>query len=280
MKTVLKISVLLNAILLGGLVFLWPHPQKSGVTTPLIAPMAQSSALPIVHTVMEPAPFRWSQLVSTNDYRLFVANLRASGCPESTVESIVRGDTEQVFSTMRQRSGAGAMDNGRWSEQSQNQMVAYLLGQAPTEEQGIIAEKPVANGQNNRPADNLPSTAVAMAAFIQNFDLNTPGMTPEQAQETANVRASFLAQVSAVNTAVNNQAIQPASQAGADSSSSSQDGTDGTQVSGTGGRRPLWHMTDPALLQAEEAESVLGGLFGSGAAGQYDQYNNFAQSSQ
>ena len=103
MKTALKISVLLNLGLLAGLMFFWANPRKEAPALPpavtkVEAPAPVVSAPPVVRTVVESRPFRWDQLVSTNDYRVFVANLRKAGCPEPTVEDIVRGDTERAFS--------------------------------------------------------------------------------------------------------------------------------------------------------------------------------------
>ena len=42
------------------------------------------------------APLRWSDLEST-DYRQYIANLRAAGCPEQTVRDVVTADLRQVY---------------------------------------------------------------------------------------------------------------------------------------------------------------------------------------
>ena len=107
MKTRLKISILVNLGLLGVLIYFWANQRRVEPAAALPAgslqPVVAVSAPPIVQQA-EPKPFRWSQLVSTNDdYRLFVANLRALGCPELTVEDIVRGDAERVFFAKRRQ---------------------------------------------------------------------------------------------------------------------------------------------------------------------------------
>ena len=48
----------------------------------------------------ESAPFHWSSLESTN-FEVFVANLRAVGCPESTVRDIVFGELEDLCAQKR-----------------------------------------------------------------------------------------------------------------------------------------------------------------------------------
>jgi hypothetical protein len=276
MKTIIKISILLNVVLLGGLIFLWQRPRTGSVQAPAtsgkVEPQASPGGMdltpPVVKTVAEPQPFRWSQLVNTNDYCVFVANLRAAGCPETTVENIVRGDTEQAYSIMRGRLGVSPAEPGSWSAQAQAQMTAYLLGQFPATTAGRVAD-----GRNDQPAAGQPTEAATLAAFLQNTELTTSGTTPEQAQETANLRATFLAQMSNVNPSPNNQS--QSSPGEPDNATPTQAAMDDSQPSqtGTDSKRPVWHEPDPALLQAAEAESILGGLFGSGAAGQYDQYN-------
>jgi hypothetical protein len=43
-----------------------------------------------------PAPFHWSQ-VEAGDYRQYIANLRAVGCPEQVIRDIIFADLNQVF---------------------------------------------------------------------------------------------------------------------------------------------------------------------------------------
>lgn len=275
----LKISILLNLLLLGSLIFLSLRSQAPA-PIPAIPPVAQTAPQTlqvqpqpvIIKQEIVTVPFHWSQLVSTNNYRIFVANLRASGCPESTVEDIVRGDTERVFSMMRERTGVNGTDPGPWSGQAQIKLVAYLLGETPV----IGEEKSIANGSGNEQTE--PAT---LAAFLQNVDVTAPGMSPDQAQETADLRESFLSQLSTPALAPDYQAHQ-LSPAGSDNSSSSRSGTDNSQTpeantddsqSSQSEIGPSQgHKVSPAMLQAEEAESVMGGLFGLGAAIQYDQY--------
>lgn len=160
-----KLSVILNLALAGALIFVWMNPRTPGAASaPPAAAKAEQTSAPAVaepappatpSTVVKTRPFRWDQLVSTNGYRTFVANLRAAGCPEATVEDIVRGDAERAFSFKRSELHMARIQAGHWSAQSQMQMVAYLLGQAssPTVE--------VAANTVSLPANRPPSSEVA-----------------------------------------------------------------------------------------------------------------------
>src|SRR5580692_5346415 len=118
MKTTLAISVVVNAFLLGWLMLL----RQQNPTATIPAPAAPAMAAKIQPQLPTPsaspegqtASFRWSQFESTNGYLAFVANLRAAGCPEATVEDIVQGDTGRAYAVMRQRLGASANALGRW----------------------------------------------------------------------------------------------------------------------------------------------------------------------
>jgi hypothetical protein len=43
-----------------------------------------------------PPPFHWSQIES-EDYRQYIANLRAVGCPEQTIRDLIAADVSQLF---------------------------------------------------------------------------------------------------------------------------------------------------------------------------------------
>ena len=292
MKTTLTVSVGLNALLLGVTVLFWRHPRViavPGPATPATATDVQVSPAPVVQMVA--APFRWRQLLSDSNYLGFVANLRAAGCPEATVEDIVRGDTARVYAMMRERSGVSAMESGRWSGQAETQMAAYFLGQTPDAQGSTVAAK-----QNYQAMDVAQTGNATLAAFLQSVDLTTPEMTPEQAQETANLGQTLLAQVNAGGQVQNSQAKTPSasdpgntgsSQTGDNNSQpgpdNSQSGTDSPQPDTDNSQTALnereaarqrllqFEAAQPSVQQAEQ-ESILGGLFGMGAAMQYDQY--------
>ncbi|HEV2453220.1 MAG TPA: hypothetical protein VGY98_03100, partial [Verrucomicrobiae bacterium] len=282
MKTTITTSVALNVLLLGAALLLWRHPWRTASLPPVaqaIAPRANAEAPAIQSETM---PFHWNQLLCTNGYRAFVAHLRAAGCPEATVDDIVRGDTGRAFATMRARLGVSATDPGQWSEQSQMQMVAYFLGQNPTGgENSQFVAAPLSVAPDNADAGNVPAGDASLAAFLENADLTNPGMTTEQQQEIAGLRQGLLAQISGAGQ-VQNRQDNSSSQSASDTQSSQSDtqntqtAPDSSQTTGTGqtDKRSPWHQPSPALLQAAEEESIVAGVFGSGAGMQFEQYQS------
>ena len=57
-------------------------------------PVTEAAAPAVVEVT---APFHWAQIEST-DYRAYIANLRAIGCPEATIHDIVEADVNDLFS--------------------------------------------------------------------------------------------------------------------------------------------------------------------------------------
>jgi len=222
MNMTAKLSVILNLALAGALICVWMSARTPGTASapPTMTPAEQTSA----PTVSEPAPpaapqavvktkpFRWNQLLSANDYRVFVANLRAAGCPEATVEDIVRGDAERAFFLKRGELHVDGAQPGPWSAQSQMQMVAYLLGQAssPTVEvadntaplsAGHSSTVEVADNTVSPPANRPPSenSVVSTPLILRQVDLKALGLNSGQIQAFNKVRQDFLSQVGGGN---------------------------------------------------------------------------------
>lgn len=185
-KQAWKISFVLNLCLAGCLIYFLANQRRSegnflspaaakAVTT--VSPAAASAAP--VSPRENSAPFRWNQLVSSNDYRAFVANLRAAGCPEPTVEDIVRGDAERAFYVKRRELNVDGTKPGPWSGRAQIQLVAYLLGETS-------APAGTASTSTRPPAYPL---------ILQDVDLNALGLSAEQQERVAKIRQEFIASV-------------------------------------------------------------------------------------
>jgi hypothetical protein len=202
MKTILKISILLNAILLGGLMFIWTNPRKEVAALPSAMTKAEPQSLAldqstpsVVRTEVESKSFSWSQLLSkNNDYRAFVANLRAAGCPEPTVEDIVRGDAERVFFAKRGELQLDGSDPGPWSAQSQMQLVAYLLGKTPAAAQEVaIAASPSSPAERRkRPLPEWPVTIPVAMQSIDPAALTALNLSDDQKQLIADVQRTLM----------------------------------------------------------------------------------------
>lgn len=187
MKTTLTISVFLNVILLA--LFLGFHPQPSRVIPAprRVIPLPPPPPAP-VRTEAMGEPFHWNQLLSSNDYPVFVANLRAAGCPESTIADIVQGDLARAYAMMRARLGVNATDAGPWSRQAQAQMAAYFLGQSP------LAAVMAQNSSPDNPPDGTQTPLV-----LQNVDLSTLKLDDSQTQALASIRETFWNSVGGAN---------------------------------------------------------------------------------
>lgn len=203
MRTILKISIGLNVILAVTVMAIWVERQKDLACyapkpkPPAIA--AQQEPTVVTQFVQVSTPFRWSQLVSRNDYKAFVANLRASGCPEQTVEEIVYGDLNVVFDQMHRRLGIDGNTPGTWSDESQMKLAAYLLGQALPQEVAKTAPRP------HKPESNLP---LQTPLVMQDVDVKTLGLSDDQVQAIASVRQDFLNQTDGSDQDTNTPAFR------------------------------------------------------------------------
>jgi len=109
MKTTTKLSLALNALLAGCVFWLAGAGARSEAGANLtnftanhmlfVKPKSTPPANEPSPEVVEIAgPFQWSQLES-DDYQVYLANLRGIGCPEATVRDIVIADVNEVFTT-------------------------------------------------------------------------------------------------------------------------------------------------------------------------------------
>jgi len=198
MKMTAKISVVLNVVLSGALIYIWENrsQQQAAPVSPQIETQA-SAVVPapapaVVRQPVEAKPFRWSQLLSTNnDYRVFVANLREAGCPGDVVEAIVRNDAQKVFYAKRTELRVDGTQPGPWSVKSQLALVDHLLGR----------QQPAAVGAVNAPApaslESATERAAMMPLSLRNVDLTPLELTPEQMQTIEKVRQDFWQQTGA-----------------------------------------------------------------------------------
>jgi len=260
-----------------------PQTLSQTTTAPVIEPQnpspAPAASAPAVEAPAETRPFRWNQLLVTNDYRAFVANLRAAGCPEETVKDIVRGDIERVFAYMRAQRKTDGAEPAPLSVQSQVRMTAYLLDQnLPNLHETLAAVHD----------QELATKPAPIESFLRETDLTTIGVNDEQKQQIAGLRQNLLEQISRVSAAPGtpttrspraNSELQPAS-IGPANTQSSLTQTDGTLAdspppprTAATGPGPWWHPTSKEIFMAEEAQSMVGGIFGIGAATHYDQYH-------
>lgn len=102
MTTIYRTGIALLLITLGFLLGLWQRPVVPPAPPPpaSLARANPEPGTPPLHTSPSrgtpQAPFHWSQ-VESPEYPVYIANLRAIGCPELTVRDIIVADVNQLF---------------------------------------------------------------------------------------------------------------------------------------------------------------------------------------
>jgi hypothetical protein len=235
MKITLRISLLLNLAMFAGLIFLLTNRRNpAAVPAPIVSedrPPAQTveDFSPPKTSDIEPIPFRWSQLLSAKDYRTYIANLRAVGCPEATIEDIVRGDTDRAFSWERRQLGLDGSGAGPWSQPREMQLVASLLGGQPpvgttTRPQGTEHSADENNSdevaQTSVPPPDPKTGSPSCPLFLQNPNWSGMGFTADQQATIAQVRQQFQNEIGSLNQNPGGAASQNVGTAGTAGSAS------------------------------------------------------------
>jgi hypothetical protein len=219
MKPMLKFSILLNVITLGGLMFLLLSKRDSAfpyhpVVMPITGP--PTNGVSAVAPVPSPAvfqPFRWAQLES-GDYRAYIKNLRAIGCPEPTVRAIVIADVHALYSSKFQKleQQLKSLDDGdlsvRLASFNERPVLEARLRALPGEQESEIenllgmnpAALPMAGDASastspRRLAQSHDNRPVSMPIIFQTTDLALLNLTADQIQAIADLRQNFLNQI-------------------------------------------------------------------------------------
>jgi hypothetical protein len=168
MKTnvLLPLSLALNVALAGAVVWLARKPVAQPAAPAGDAPSAPArsggDAKPDAPAETAPAraaqPFDW-RMVESENYKQYIANLRAIGCPEETIRDIIVADVNKLFASRRQalktttnrfeywkaRNFFGAMFDPERIEKEQalarekRELLKELLGSAPEEKPDLFA---------------------------------------------------------------------------------------------------------------------------------------------
>jgi len=186
MKPAFKISLLANVLLAALACYLAAHfwPTNSAAVT-------SSAATTPPRT--QPRPFHWSQLESS-DYRVYIANLRAIGCPAPTLRDIISADVDTLYTKKRKklRLDGPAPAAGPWSRPEETALIARLLGDRP-------APQPAPQPQ--------PQLARApMPLVFQNLDLEALKLQDGQREGIEELRQTFLAELGGTNQDPNDPA--------------------------------------------------------------------------
>jgi hypothetical protein len=135
---------------------------------------------------VEDEPFQWSRLES-EDYRAYIANLRAIGCPETTLRDIIVADVNKLFAGQEaawrgseQDGAAGAPAEPAAQELERRTKLRELLAEKRSLLRELLGP--------DVPVDILPSTGRCLRNGSQEF-------TGRQTQRGANVARAILAAI-------------------------------------------------------------------------------------
>jgi hypothetical protein len=222
MKGFLRISALLNAILLAGLIVIWASRPRvitasPAAASPPIQPVVRATVfVPLGQTnsTGDSHPFRWSELYSS-DYHVYVKNLRAIGCPDQTLRAIVTADVDSVYQiiTSRLQHKLADLATNSWPAQltsaDSEPALRDALQKIPGEEAAKIADllglKPASKANSVASTPDIP---LAPPLALQNLDLTALNLNTDQQQIIDSVREEFLEEIGDAHQDTNDPAYR------------------------------------------------------------------------
>lgn len=128
----LALSLVINAVLLVALIVWWRSPQPAPREVRPIDRLSviSNNTIRVVKTniLMRPIDFSWLS-VESSDYVTYIANLRAIGCPETTVRDIIVADVNQLYARKRNEDAA-AQDQEWWRAEASQELQRSILARA------------------------------------------------------------------------------------------------------------------------------------------------------
>lgn len=177
MRRLQGVSFILNLVLFGAVLLLLASQRKL-ISAKMTAPPATDNASvensvtasKIMFESAQRLPsleqFRWSQLQSTNDYRRYVLNLRAIGCPESTLRDIVSGDVTRAFAYKRHQLRTDGTGTGLWSQANEAKVLAGYLGEQPPETGNLPTSQTFSGNAQPTSQTQAPASATASPGSV------------------------------------------------------------------------------------------------------------------
>jgi hypothetical protein len=192
-KKILAASVIANLVLVACLFCsLERHrPAMASIPRPvmtniILQAQAVSSAPSPALQQSPSAPFQWSQLESSVDYRIYIKNLRSIGCPEQTLRDIVSGNVDRAFTVERTHLHLDGSEPGPWSELAEARFIDELLGDG-----GGGSGMEEASAQGSQGQDSAQSSP-SFPLVLQKVDLDALGLNDDQKQVIAQLQQQFI----------------------------------------------------------------------------------------
>jgi hypothetical protein len=193
MKRALKLSLFVNLLLAVWVTWLSVRPSKPANPNSPAQPLQGSREI----VRLDPGQsqpkteFRWSRIESA-DYRQYINNLKAIGCPQQTIRDIITADVHSLYVARGEQLGRQPMAAKIRSEKFQalreeeNSVLAALLGfqsdAQNTSESFQSARATQANAQNNN---------VSVPLAFRPTDLSALNLNEDQLESIQYLRSAF-----------------------------------------------------------------------------------------
>lgn len=217
MKLVLKTSLAANVILVVTVLCLARHAHD-GTKEGSVAAHSDmgNSAIPAMALVSADAQtqpekkIQWKQLESS-DYRKYIANLKAVGCPRQTIRDIIAADVDSLYAPRRQQMVAQVPAGPPMLRANALQMLNTKLDALNNEELSVLntllgAQSPDQPATADNPApparvqrDQSQDEAVSLPLVFQNVDPAALKLSGDQANDLAFLRQKFQEDVGGPN---------------------------------------------------------------------------------
>lgn len=210
MKNILRASIVLNALLVG--IVVWQVQRGHGIRDSrsqageVERPRVEAQKAPVLRVEsMSLAPaFRWSQLESS-DYRKYIANLRGIGCPEQTIRDIITADVDEAFyvprrEEIKREKTTGALELALQELSRQEAaLVASLLGEKASSSQ-VAVESPLPPRILVKPKiERDLERPVSMPLILQPADMSSMKISDAQAAIIDELRQDFIQGIGGTN---------------------------------------------------------------------------------
>ena len=204
MKSALKISLVANLCLTAFIVSLVQRPRVGDL--PTVVPVGNPAAY--APDVQEPAgqekqeKFQW-RLLESPDYRTYIANLKAIGCPEQTIRDIIVADVDGLYAPRRNQlaQSPAAEPQLEALNREEASVLAALLGPAlvSTQTAGNTNVAP-ARAQRQSSLDAALSARAPTAPLVfQDVNPSALNLTSGQQEVISRLRQQFIDQIGGTN---------------------------------------------------------------------------------
>lgn len=202
LKTQLALSLFLNCALAGALCYLLLSERVKSEARSGDFPGIQPAAPFLPRPEPPPGAFSWAQIESA-DYRTYIANLRAIGCPEQTIRDIISADVHELYAAKIQnraeRRGTTTLAERTHLEQElqglrrqEASLISNLLDPS-------VGNSPSHPAQANDPSSIRRLEPVALPLVFQPADVASLNLTAAQFDAIVQLRQRFLASIGGLN---------------------------------------------------------------------------------